>query len=189
MANFKIALAKTLEYEGVYSNNQKDPGGETVFGVSRKYHSGWTGWETIDKIKSLSIYFEDWIETIKSSEELVLAVDSFYETEFWDKLHGYLIMNQDLANFLFDTAVHCGVDFAVKSLQDSLNVLLKYSLKVDGNFGGLTMTAFENVERLCMQPTLLKMLMVARGNKFIELARNNEFHRKNLRGYFKRVFA
>ena len=35
MADFTKYLPKLLQYEGVYSNNPKDSGGETYKGVSR----------------------------------------------------------------------------------------------------------------------------------------------------------
>jgi lysozyme family protein len=36
--NFEKALAFTLPHEGVYSNDPADPGGQTKYGISRRYH-------------------------------------------------------------------------------------------------------------------------------------------------------
>ena len=51
MADFAKALGRTLKNEGTYSLDPADPGGETVFGISRRWHPEWTGWATIDSLK------------------------------------------------------------------------------------------------------------------------------------------
>jgi len=54
MAEFNIALQKTLAHEGGYSNDPNDMGGETYKGISRASHSVWKGWAIVDKYKKLS---------------------------------------------------------------------------------------------------------------------------------------
>jgi hypothetical protein len=38
MTNFQIAIQFVLEKEGGYVNDPKDPGGETNYGISKRYH-------------------------------------------------------------------------------------------------------------------------------------------------------
>lgn len=78
-------IEKTIQLEGGYVNNPNDPGGETKFGITKRYHPN------VD-IKNLTI-------------EKAAAI---YKTEYWDKL------NLDQYSFIpfrwkvFDIAVHQG---------------------------------------------------------------------------------
>ena len=75
-------------------------------------------------------------------------MQEFYLKEFWDKIKGYSLRNQDLANLLFDTAVHTGAPDANKYLQSALNFCnrnehLYKDLKVDGMVGAVTLSALD----------------------------------------------
>jgi lysozyme family protein len=78
-------IEKTIQLEGGYVNNPADPGGETKYGISKKYHP------TVD-IANLTI-----------NEAIII-----YQKEYWLKL------NLDRFNFLpfrwkiFDIAVNQG---------------------------------------------------------------------------------
>ena len=184
MSDFATAFDSTMIFEGVYSKNPNDPGGETVFGISRVHHPDWLGWVLVDSLKKEKGEFNDSMDLIEIKEYR----DYFYKSEFWDKIKGDEIQDQKLAEILFDTSVHNGIGFAVKSLQESLNLLLGCSLIIDGGFGSKTLEKMKEIKPDSLNlETLKKMLMVFRGYLFIELARDNEFHRGNLRGYFKRL--
>ena len=59
MANFNESFNITLGYEGGYSNDPDDAGGETYKGISRRYHPGWKGWALIDELKSKGVFIEE----------------------------------------------------------------------------------------------------------------------------------
>jgi lysozyme family protein len=107
-AQYAIALAKTLESEGGYSNKKSNIGGETYCGITRKNYPQWEGWAIIDN------------HTLKYNEqlpELALLVEAFYKKYFWDEIRGDEIKSQDYANKLFDNAVKRGIERGIRTAQ------------------------------------------------------------------------
>jgi len=134
MATFQIAYNITKKMEGGYANNPNDKGGETYRGISRKYHSGWAGWQWLDK----QIQPIQYNKIFQRLEPVVMA---FYKKEFWDRIKlGF--MPQSVANQMFDWAVHSGRGTAAKNLQSVLNKL-GAKLKIDGIIGNKTLAAIE----------------------------------------------
>lgn len=82
---FNLALTFSLKWEGKYSFDKVDPGGETKFGISKK------SYPDVD-IKSLTL-----------AEASLL-----YEKDYWLKI-GADKMEKRLAITAFDSAVNCGV--------------------------------------------------------------------------------
>ena len=120
MANLFRALEYVLQWEGGYSNDPVDHGGETNYGITQitlnRYIKSHPGTKVPDRVKKLSV---------KDAEEI-------YRAEYWkfDK-----IIDQSIATKLFDMAVNMGVGTAVKMLQRILGV------DVDGVFGQRTLDA------------------------------------------------
>lgn len=91
--NFPRALKFVLAHEGGYSNNPKDPGGETNFGISKRAHP------SVD-IKALTPG----------------AAGAIYLAEYWvaagcdQRLYPYDVVT-------FDTAVNMGVARAVELIE------------------------------------------------------------------------
>ena len=109
MAQFEIANKITLKCEGYFVNDPKDPGGETYRGISKRNFPKWSGWTIIDKKLPL-----------KTNQMIVnpildQLIDSFYKTNFWDKLIGDHIDSQRIANLLYDWYVNAGSP-AIKNL-------------------------------------------------------------------------
>mgnify|MGYP002394135201 CR=1 FL=1 len=106
MAEFEIALKITLGNEGIYSADPVDAGGETCFGISRRYHPDWPGLGTVDRYKTDKRF----PEILAGDEVLRDEVNRFYKVKFWDALLLDKVKNQKVANLLFDTAVNIGVN-------------------------------------------------------------------------------
>jgi lysozyme family protein len=90
MASFELAIPTVLENEGGYVNNPNDPGGETMFGISKR------SYPRLD-IKNLT------------RDEAI----EIYRTDFW-KFDG--VNDQCLATKIFDSYVNMG-HTAIKLLQ------------------------------------------------------------------------
>ena len=82
---FNLALSFTLRWEGGFSDDPYDPGGQTKYGISK------AAYPDID-IKSLT------------KEEATLI----YKRDYWNKA-GCEKMEKKLAIAVFDAAVNCGV--------------------------------------------------------------------------------
>lgn len=109
--NFDQAFALLIspEYEGGYSNDPKDPGGETKFGISKR------SYPSLD-IKNLTRE----------------AVKPIYRADFWGPA-GCDVVPDELKYPLFDFAVNSSPRRAVKTLQKRLGVT------ADGSLGPVTL--------------------------------------------------
>ena len=142
MADFHIAHDNTSTNEGVYSNDKRDRGGETYYGISRRFHPSWDGWDILDQYKE----DKDFPDNIQHNDFLAPFVDVFYRENFWEKISGDAIVSQDIANYLYDVAVNKGVRSAVKYLQTGCNISNREGsdwddILVDGLMGGNTLKA------------------------------------------------
>lgn len=99
MFTFDSCFEKVVGIEGGYSNDLRDPGGETKYGISHRAHPN-------EDIKNL---------TLERAKQI-------YRADYWDKL-GLDALPPELWLYLFDTAVNCGPDFAAESLQRAAGCL------------------------------------------------------------------
>lgn len=149
MAEHKVAETKTLKWEGGYCNVVGDEGGETIFGIARNMNPRLKLWKIIDTYKKgysnfSKVNYKELERLCLGNAEFKKEMQEFYKKEFWDKIKGDRIECQHLANALYDFAVNSGVNRAVKSLQEILNV------KVDGSLGEKTLEAINKSEKnLC----------------------------------------
>jgi lysozyme family protein len=128
MAKFDTAFVKTMKYEGGYVNDKNDQGGETYKGVSRVNWPKWEGWSIIDSLKGQS----DFSEKLESNQKLQQLVYFFYQENFFEKIGGSKILNDHLAEEIFDTAVNNGIGTAIKLTQEALQIPI--SGKMDDSF-------------------------------------------------------
>lgn len=112
MSRFDAAFERTVGHEGGYVNDPRDPGGETIYGISRRSHpQAWAlGRPTLDQAKNI------------------------YRNEYWAPLQADELP-VPLDGFLFDYAVNSGVGRATIALQAAVGVLQ------DGSIGPKTLAA------------------------------------------------
>lgn len=121
VTNFDKAIAHVLANEGGYANNVADPGGETMWGITKATarDAGYTG-----AMKDMPLDFAKQI----------------YRSRYWrvwfDQLP-YVVVVQ-----VFDAAVHSGPVTAIKWLQQAVGT------KVDGIVGPLTLAAVDRLDPL-----------------------------------------
>ena len=129
-----------FDNEGVYSNDENDPGGETFFGISRNYHPDWSGWLYVDNIDKEILLNAYSVENLKDNKDLYYLVLEFYYKKFWKKMQLDYIDNFKLKRLLFDSSVNLGVKRASKILQKIIDV------KVDGKIGKITLNKLEEFD-------------------------------------------
>lgn len=113
MARFELAHPKVAAHEGGYSNDPADNGGETWKGIARKANPGWQGWVVIDSYKDKSGFPAN----LKSVELLEALVKSLYRIKYWDEIQGDRIIDQAIADSIYDSAVNMGPSRAIKLAQ------------------------------------------------------------------------
>jgi lysozyme family protein len=109
--NFEAAFAVVIGHEGGYVDDQRDPGGETKYGISKRAYPA-------EDIKAL---------TLDRAKQI-------YQRDYWDRC-SCSSLPAWLRLMVFDTAVNMGTDAAAKILQMSLGVA------VDGQIGPKTLGA------------------------------------------------
>lgn len=188
MANFNEAYNITLAYEGGYSNDGTDLGGETYKGISRKYNPSWSGWAIIDKLK-LKPGFPS---TAYKDIVLETSVKSFYKSKYWDVNSLDKFTNQAIAAEVFDTGVNMGTSKAAVFLQKTLNLLNKNKtlykdLLEDGNIGPVTL----DILKICLAyrgpDYIFKILNILQGYQYVSLMGSNPVQEKFAYGWLDRV--
>lgn len=94
MANFDISVMRTLKEEGGYVNDPKDKGGETKYGIAKRYHPN-------TDIKNLTVD----------------GAKAIYKAEYWNPIKGDSIKDQSLADSVFDFGVIAGTGRALQFAQ------------------------------------------------------------------------
>ena len=121
MTTFDEIIEHVLKHEGGYVNDPTDLGGETNYGITKRFYPD------ID-IKNL---------TEEQAKEI-------YKRDYWDKNRVDELPEQ-LRHIFFDMCVNQGRGTAVKVLQRAANAK-GAKLKVDGGMGPATLKAIQNVE-------------------------------------------
>ncbi len=99
VASFDPAVTKTLLFEGGQTNDPKDPGGLTRFGIAQKFHPD---------INVATLTLEE--------------AKDIYKKEYWSPLSADVIQSQAVAEMLFDAAVNIGVKTTANLIQTILGV-------------------------------------------------------------------
>jgi lysozyme family protein len=122
--NFEACLKFTLQFEGGFVNDPRDPGGATNLGVTVGTLSEVLGHRaTVDEVKALT----------------PKTVAPIYRQRYWKVVHGDdLPVGVDLA--VFDYGVHSGPKRGAKALQRVLG------LEDDGDIGDITLKKAREVD-------------------------------------------
>ncbi len=134
MDYWPIAIKFLLNHEGGLSNNPRDHGGITNFGISLRY------------LKSMDIDIDG---DGDSDEEDIRAIDkesasNIYKRYWWDKFHYYKINDGHIACKILDMSVNMGSARAHKLIQEGLNNF-DNNLKIDGILGALSYQAIGKI--------------------------------------------
>lgn len=194
MGNYKEAYKKIMKYEGGYSNDPADIGGETFKGVARVYHPDWCGWKIIDSLKISSNgdmeLFKKLLETNTKLNDMVI---DFYKPQFWDRFRGDDITSQAICDELYDIAINLGYKRANKFFQIALNVMNKsgklyQNILMDGVVGNKTIEIFNIfMQKSGDVKTFLKILNILQGNHYINRMLEDESQEKFCVGWLSRV--
>ena len=173
MAEFKIALQKTLVHEGGYVNDPTDAGGETYKGISRNSHKSWLGWTLIDKYKNKSGF-----PTILDKDiTLQKAVELFYQTNFWSPLNVDQISNQTIADSIFDFGVNTGLTTSVKLIQSIVGT------RPDGIIGEQTLNKLNTLDF----SYVLSAFTITKLEYYIHIIKQRPTNKKYLYGWVTRA--
>lgn len=169
MANFIEAFQKTILAEGAYVNDPHDPGGETYKGISRKNWSKWDGWVTIDILKCQSGFPAN----LERNADIRMQVGEFYLVNFWNKINGDEISNQEVAASIFDFAVNAGVGTSAALAQ------MVVGAKADGVIGPNALKAINDFD----PEHFLAAFTVAKIARYVHIIKKRPTSRKYFYGW------
>lgn len=136
MSTFDRAFGLVLGSEGGYSNDPRDRGGETKFGIADAADGRVDGKVDLNR---------DGVPDVAVSALTVQQAKEVYKVQYWDRVQGDKLPPK-LAVCMFDAAVNQGVSAAVKALQRAVGV------QVDGVLGTGTLRAVQALpEALAVQ--------------------------------------
>ncbi len=171
---FEKCYIKLRKLEGGYANNPADPGMETIFGISRRFHeiSQKELWAKLDAVKSESGLSD--IDThLEADPEFMKLVRDFYYN--WWKDHKCNLMGcESIAWKLYEFSFNAGTYNAVKVLQRSLNYANKanrfgYDLVVDGIVGTKTVAMVNQLNRRDVADAVVKTFTSLQVSYYVEL--------------------
>ena len=123
MTKFDDIIEVILEHEGGYVNDPKDLGGETKYGITKRFYPD-LDIKNLSKDEARKIYYEDYWLRFKVPE-----------------------IPDQLKHIYFDMCVNQGVGTAVKIIQKALNSK-GANLKVDGGLGPNTIKTLHE-KKIC----------------------------------------
>lgn len=173
MADFTRAIKETLKAEGGYVNDPDDPGGETYKGIARNRNSKWSGWVNIDLLKNKG-GFPSNLENDSALQSKVLAL---YESHYWDKVRGDDIVDQDMADSIFDFAVNAGPRTSAKLAQ------LAVGATADGVIGPKTLEKLNADDKRAFLATFA----IAKIGRYVSICEQRQDSRKYFFGWVRRT--
>jgi len=180
------SLAKLFKFEGIYSFDKDDNGGETYFGISRNSFPNWIGWKIIDSTKNAPHF----LEILKANLDLERLVFDFYYSNFWTAMKCD-VLPEFLSTELFELSVNVGTNKATKIVQTAVNLLnnnQKYykDIQIDGSFGNVMLAALQNCLAHNPIKRLFNVINILQGTFYIELMQKNPTNEKFI-GWFNRI--
>ena len=175
MAQFLPACQKVLQHEGGYVNDPDDPGGETYKGIARKIFSKWDGWLIVDTLKKQSGFPAN----LDKDADLQEKVQDFYRVNFWDKMSGDKIINQLVAESIFDFGVNAGISTSSGLAQMVLG------LTADGVIGNESIAKINS----CDAEHFLSAFTVAKIARYITIVKKRPSSQKYFYGWVRRALG
>jgi lysozyme family protein len=176
---FTVALRRTEAFEGGWSNDPLDRGGETKFGVTQRTWDAWLRNPASFKYGSLPKNVAD----ISRSMTIPL-----YKSLYWDACRCDELNDDDLASRIFDFAVNAGPGRAAKTLQQAYNKIKPeewQELKEDGVLGSVTIQAINRCSGK-YPAALLASFNYSRARYYESVIQNSPSQRRFIRGWFQR---
>lgn len=192
MADFTAALPLLRRFEGGYSNNPADRGGETYAGIARRYWKGEPIWKVIDGAKGYSD-FPTVLERPPLKALLDIEIQGFYRRNFWQGLDA--IGSQLIAEEVLDCGVNCSAKAGREYLQRALNFFgsrhgtgSEYPvLKVDGDAGPMTAAAADKAVALGYEDKVLGMQNALQAGHYERSTRGRASQLQFAHGWWERA--
>ena len=165
MADFTPAFEKMIHDEGGYqlTDIPGDRGGQTYAGIARNANPNWPGWALVDRQEM--------------GGQLTPMVREFYRTNYWNRIRGDEIADQQIAETIFNFGVNAGVGLAIKLAQ------VVAGATPDGGIGPKTIELLNR----CTAKGFLASYTLAKITRYVEICMRDRSQSKFLLGWTRRA--
>lgn len=175
MADFEKAFPLLIRHEGGYVNDPDDPGGETYRGITRRMFGKWEGWTLVDMARSRP-GFPGSLDRDNGLQEMVME---FYRIQFWERMQGDRIIDQEVAFALFDFGVNAGLGTSVSLAQ------MVIGAKSDGVIGPKSLEALNSFD----PDHFLAAFTVAKIARYVSIVKKRPSSQKYFYGWVRRAIG
>ncbi len=160
MAHFDPAFEWMVKKEGIRDNHRFDPGGETVWGISRVHRPKAWIWKVYDEL----IAQGDSPQSAAMEESVKTEAKGWYEDKIWDEIHGDDMESQLVANYVFGASVNFHPVTISRWMQEGLNALNNRQKRwpdigEDGYIGPQTIEVLNKCHELGLDEELVALIM------------------------------
>lgn len=165
MADFNVAFENVIRDEGGFqlTDIPGDRGGMTYAGIARNPNPHWAGWALVDRKEF--------------GGPLTSMVREFYRVNYWDRVRGDEIADQQIAETIFNFGVNAGVGLSVKLAQIVAGAV------PDGVIGPKTIELLNR----CTAKGFTASYAVAKIARYAEICNRNKSQSKFLLGWINRT--
>lgn len=176
------------KYEGGYNNDINDNGGETIQGISRKFHPKWSGWEYIDYLKGLGYSVSEINKATLNNKDFQNKVTEFYYNNYYKK-YNYDRFGFNLGLVITSGTVLFGFKRISKNLQKIINNNLpkEEHIKVDSYLGKNSYKALDKVLNEVTEKEIAFALLIERVDDILETVKYRPTNIKFQKGWLNRV--
>lgn len=136
VSQFYPAYNRMRLFEGNYTHQLHDKGGETYGGVTRNWNKDWYAWKYIDQHRK------------KLKQNYLVPEAEFwvmdYYLDVWVKEGFYKIQNQDVANYLFDFRINSW--HSSTKITQRMLIEMGSDIDITGKLDQATIDAVNNVD-------------------------------------------
>jgi len=167
MADFGPAFEKMLHDEGgmQLTDIPGDRGGMTYAGIARNPNPDWPGWALVDRKEF--------------GGSLTPMVRDFYHTNYWARIRGNEIRDQQIAETIFNFAVNTGTGVAIKLAQVIVGAT------PDGGIGPKTVELLNQ----CTPEKFVSSYALAKIQRYASICNRDRGQSKFLLGWINRTLA
>ena len=164
MADFDPAFEKMLRDEGgmQLTDIPGDRGGLTYAGIARNPNPHWAGWALVDRKEF--------------GGPLTSMVREFYRQNYWNRVRGDELSNQEIAETIFNFAVNTGTGVAVKLAQVIVGAV------PDGVIGPKTVELLNR----CTAQNFIASYALAKISRYVNICLKDRSQSKFLLGWVRR---
>lgn len=189
-AKFDEAHAYVMEHEGSRDNNRFDPGGETLWGISRVYRPYVPVWPIYDSLIAAGLTPTEAAE----KETIKETAKDWYRQAIWNEVWGGEMDSQLAANYAMDTGTNFIPYTLIKWYQENLNVLNNREkrwrdIPEDGLMGPTTIAIINSCDDKGLTEEMVALTAAERAVYRKKKARANSDKEMFVAGWVRRDFA